>query len=140
MARTVCADAIVDSLRFGVKTPPGHGVVTTFCAGLEVMNYTSCKRAGPGDDQTLARAYFEYRPASNYFGDDVFTFYLTSASDPQNRTFEGDIKVEVRPVNDAPTMQDMDLRGTLNRNKTVYSGKDASVTPLTLLVGMCNRL
>jgi len=125
LTRTPTLFSIVETLSYIVVTPPVSGTVTILCGGRETVN-ASCTY-GPGN------AMFRYTPKANFFGDDPFTFGIVSSSFA-NQTLTNVVDIEVRPVNDVPSLQNMAIDAVMNRGKKIYSFADADIKPLSVIV------
>ncbi len=103
-----CTDAELDPLTYEIETQPDHGSAAV-------------------EDGRLV-----YTPASNFFGEDAFTY---RARDAHSAGLPAAVSVSVTPVNDAPTaaaqslslLEDGELEITL-------SGEDVDGDPLTFAI------
>eukprot|EP00232_Nephroselmis_pyriformis_P021000 CAMPEP_0182867028 /NCGR_PEP_ID=MMETSP0034_2-20130328/8500_1 /TAXON_ID=156128 /ORGANISM="Nephroselmis pyriformis, Strain CCMP717" /LENGTH=1460 /DNA_ID=CAMNT_0024999361 /DNA_START=106 /DNA_END=4485 /DNA_ORIENTATION=+ len=116
LARGAYTGGLVDLLRYEVDTPPEHGRIEVLCSGMEVYDYASCATAPDEGNATAAdgaavperRAYFEYTPFGDFFGEDSFSFTiaLDGAEGRDDRPPEKPalVGLHVEAVNDPPSV------------------------------------
>jgi RHS repeat-associated protein len=101
-------DVESDPLTFHVLTQPLHGTLSG------------------------APPHLIYRPATNYFGDDSFTF---EARDPETNSEPATITLTIRAVNDPPVADDLSLSAAENIPlNLVLTGSDVDSSALTFSV------
>jgi len=96
---------------------------------LSVSGFTS---SALGTLEVSGPGRFLYRPRTNLFGLDAFTYWVTNSVGVEA---SGNVAIMVKPVNDPPTIRD--LHFTLNRNskqEIIYAGFDAEGAALTYKV------
>ena len=78
--------------------------------------------SGPLNGQlTISAGNFTYIPNSNFFGLDSFTY---SISNNDETTELGTVTINVQPVNDAPTVENIDFFITSGDNVLILTGND----------------
>tara|TARA_B100000927_G_C16451026_1_gene463831 strand:- start:444 stop:1040 length:597 start_codon:yes stop_codon:yes gene_type:complete len=70
---------------------------------------------------TISAGNFTYIPNSNFFGLDFFTY---SISNNDETTEPGTVTINVQPVNDAPTVENIDFFITSGDNVLILTGND----------------
>src|SRR5688572_1283048 len=95
-AQLTATDAENHALTFAIATQPQHGTATLTAAGA-----------------------LSYAPASNYFGSDSLTVTVTDSVGAQTT---GTVNLTVNNINDAPVVQDDDLRVSVPPGQPIVLG------------------
>lgn len=78
--------------------------------------------SGPSNGQlNITAGNFTYIPNSNFFGIDSFTYSISNNDDS---TDPGTVIINVLPINDAPTVENVDFFITTGDNLLILTGND----------------
>ena len=122
--RTIMQASYATTLSYSV-TNALNGTVTLLCGG-EVQHPHNCSVNLV--DGNVNYQYFNYTPPANFSGTESIEFRIVSDFDSDLATTAA-VNVTVRPVNDRPTLVNMEVEAAMNRNRNVDVG-DADLTPI----------
>ena len=123
--RTIMQASYATTLSYSV-TNALNGTVTLLCGQLEVEHPHNCSVNLV--DGNVNYQYFNYTPPANFSGTESIEFLIVSSVDSALASTAA-VNVTVRPVNDPPTLVNMEVEAAMNRNRNVDVG-DADLTPI----------
>ena len=122
--RTIMQASYASTLSYTVTNAP-NGTVTLLCGGeVQFPNNCSVNLV----DGNVNYQYFNYTPPANFSGAETIEFLIVSSAD-LSLASSAAVNVTVRPVNDPPTLANMEVEAAMNRDRNVDVG-DADLTPI----------
>jgi len=112
-------------------TSVSNGTVTLLCTGKGEVEVWENEECSLNSDKNENYQYFNYTPSGNFSGSDVIEYRITPATDGGFPATSGKVTIDVYPVNDPPTLPDMEIVAVMNRNRDAADVGDSDLTAIT---------